>query len=415
MRKNKTILILCTVIIILTQYSYGHDKLEKVWGLQLGTESHDVSRCVVADPSGNCYITGNTKGKLGDKNYGKHDAYVAKLDSSGKISWIRQMGSSEKDNAIEITFHNGHIYICGETFGKFGAKHAGGADIFFSKLDTKGNMLWTRQTGTSADDTAKSIVLDSSNNIYLTGHTQGCIGEKHHGETDAFINKYKNSGDLIRQTQIGTSAEDRGNGIAVDKTGNVYITGSTKGKLGKTHFGGSDMIIAKLDSKGNVSWIQQYGTPSNEWGTSIVVDKKGYVYAGGGTEGNLFGDQKGKGDSCVFRCDSSGSIIWGRQFGTELWDTAWGVVLCKDDSNDILVGGCQHYYPCQAFLRRFDDKGNPGFVYEIIKTGDKYGVCGKNISMDNFGYYYITGGTRADLFSKQKGGGDIFLAKYKMK
>jgi hypothetical protein len=412
-KKYQVVLILISAIFCLNNTGRSIDKPVLVWGHQFGSPNHEVSRSVVADDSGNVFIAGCTSGKLGKKSFGKRDAFVAKYRKDGTIFWIQQFGTEEKDNAIHIVYKQDNIYICGETTGKLGNKQYGKKDAFVSKCDTNGNPEWTIQFGTGANDIANKIDIDNSNHLYLAGYTEGALGDKHHGEKDAYACKYNSSGKLIWKTQIGSPVEDVGMGIAVDHDRNIYVTGRTKGKLGKIQYGSSDIFVAKLNAKGTVIWIQQYGTSAFDTAMAVVVDRKGYFYVTGSTSGDFSGMQKGKADAFVFKCNPDGSIIWKQQFGTSLPDVSWGIDLCKDGSNDIIVGGCQHYRPCQAFLRRHSDQGNPKLVCEIIKNQKGYGVCGKNVFVDKSGNYYITGGTRVDLYDTHQGKGDIFIAKLK--
>ena len=408
---RRQIILLYAIFLFLDAAGRADDKLTQVWGRQLGTSNKETSRSIVGDDEGNSYIAGYTMGKIGDEAFGGNDVIVIKYDNSGNIVWTQQFGTTQDDKAVYITYQKGSIYICGETSGKLGSSHIGGTDAFFSKLNTDGKLLWTKQFGTAADDTANRVVLDDSGNIYFTGSTQGKLANEHYGGKDAYACKYSESGELIWQTQIGTKGIEDASGISIDRSGNVYIAGATDANMGGTSSGEMDIFIALLSPNGNMLWCKQYGTAFNDFATNVIVDKKGYVYVSGHTAGDLFGSQKGGGDGFVCRCDSQGEITWGQQFGTELWDLPWGMILCKDGSNDVLLGGCQHYYPCQAFMRRYDEQGNTKFIYEIIRDSS-YGVCGKNISMDNLGNYYITGTTHLDLFDTNKGETDMFIAQF---
>ena len=110
--------------------------------------------------------------------------------------------------------------------------------------------IWTRQIGTSSDDKANGVAVDTSGNVYVTGCTgSGLDGNTSAGEDDIFLIKYDTSGNKIWTRQIGTSSDDYASAVAVDTSGNVYVTGSTDGDLdGNTSAGEDDIFLIKYDT-----------------------------------------------------------------------------------------------------------------------------------------------------------------------
>ena len=94
--------------------------------------------------------------------------------------------------------------------------------------------------------------MDSSDNIYVTGYTYGGLdGNSHSGSSDPFVVKYNSSGTKQWTKQLGTSSDDRAYGVAVDSSGNVYAAGFTNGGLdGNTNSGSSDLFVVKYNSSG---------------------------------------------------------------------------------------------------------------------------------------------------------------------
>ena len=113
--------------------------------------------------------------------------------------------------------------------------------------------IGTQQLGTSSDDRAYGVATDSSGNVYVTGYTEGGLdGNTSAGSGDLFVVKYSSSGTKQWTQQLGTSYEDRANGVATDSSGNVYVTGYTGGGLdGNNHSGNTDIFVVKYDSDGN--------------------------------------------------------------------------------------------------------------------------------------------------------------------
>jgi hypothetical protein len=161
---------------------------------QLGTSGDDFAIDITSDSSGNIYVTGYTGGSLdGNASSGDNDSFVAKYDSGGIKQWTRQLGTSEEDIAIGITSDpSNNIYVTGYTGGSLdGNASSGDNDSFVAKYDSGGIKQWTRQIGTSNNDQAYDITSDPSGNIYVTGNTGGNLdGNASAGNDDILSGKY---------------------------------------------------------------------------------------------------------------------------------------------------------------------------------------------------------------------------------
>ena len=134
-----------------------------------------------------------------------------------------------------------------------GFTNQGENDIFLTKYDSSGTHQWMIQIGTSSNDNAYGVAVDSLGNMYVTGHTEGAFDEFiNQGENDIFLTKYNSSGDQQWMTQIGTYDYDKAYGVAVDSSGNAYVTGFTFGDLGGANAGESDVFLLKYDTDGNL-------------------------------------------------------------------------------------------------------------------------------------------------------------------
>src|SRR5690606_33152621 len=95
-----------------------------------------------------------------------------------------------------------------------------------------------------------ALAVDSAGSAYISGWTGGGLAGSSVGGEDAFLAKYDSSGALLWTRQLGTSADDRSYGVAVDSAGAVYMSGTTYGALGGPSAGRSDAFLAKYDSAG---------------------------------------------------------------------------------------------------------------------------------------------------------------------
>ena len=103
-------------------------------------------------------------------------------------------------------------------------------DIFLARLDSHRKFGLIRQFGTAFDDISYGVALDGSGNVYITGTTGGSLdGNTSLGRSDVFLTKFDPNGIKLGSRQLGTTGDDIGFGLAVDSSGNVYITGSPEG------------------------------------------------------------------------------------------------------------------------------------------------------------------------------------------
>ena len=151
------------------------------------------------------------------------------------------------------------------------------ADIFLTKYNQHGDHVWSRQIGSTADDVSFAVTTDSQGNTYVTGFTQGILhGESNAGGLDVFLIKFSSQGRELWRRQLGSAGDETGLAITTDEEANVYLTGQTNGNLGDfINKGGKDLFIAKYDAQGEQQWIHQSGTAQDDLGTEISVDALG--------------------------------------------------------------------------------------------------------------------------------------------
>jgi len=223
----------------------------EVWTRQFGTSDGDAAFGVAVDASGGVYVAGYTHGVLpGQTLLGDYDAFVRKYDNSSNEIWAKQFGTSNEDSAAYVAVEaSGNVYVAGFTRGVLpGQTRSGFTDAFVRKYDGEGNELWTRQFGTSIDDHAGGVAVDGSGNVYVAGYTYGALpGQENLGDGDAFVRKYDGAGNELWTRQFGTSGDDYAIGVAVNTSGSVYVAGITGATLpGQTSWGGSDAFLVKF-------------------------------------------------------------------------------------------------------------------------------------------------------------------------
>ena len=327
--------------IFMAKYSAGGSRL---WVHQLGTTGSDIAYGIAVDSSGNSYIVGRTFGTLPgstEPNAGSGDVFVVKYDTNGLRQWVHQLGTHFDEIGFGIGVDNsGNSYVTGQQtqaplLPGSTEPNAGGADVFVAKYDTDGARQWVHQLGSPQDDTGTDVEVDSSGNSYITGYSsRGTLpgsAEPNAGGNDVFVVKYDTNG--VRQWvhQLGTTFDEDGSGIAVDSSGNSFVTGSTFGTLpGSTepNAGSGDAFVVKYDTNGLRQWVHQLGTPANDTSSGIGVDDDGNNYIAGSTTGTLPGPSAahfGTGGMFVAKYDKDGSLLRVQQFGSSFTEFAAGI------------------------------------------------------------------------------------------
>ena len=204
--------------------------------------------------------------------------------------WIGLLGGSGYDLGYSIAVDSsGNVYVCGYSFA------SGTYDFLIAKYNTSGAIQWQRRLGdSSSDDRGNSIAVDTSGNVYVCGFSNAS------GTNDLQIAKYNTSGAIQWQRRLERrprgSGEDYGNSIAVDSSGNVYVCGYSNAS------GTYDFLIAKYDTSGAIQWQRRLGGSSNDISLSIAVDSSGNVYVCG------FSNASGTNDFLIAKLPGDGSL-----------------------------------------------------------------------------------------------------------
>ncbi|MCP4702773.1 MAG: hypothetical protein GY862_38830 [Gammaproteobacteria bacterium] len=271
------------------------------WNTFVDGSADDKGTGIAVDAGGSIYITGRSNATWGAParvHYGSssYDVFVAKLDSSGNLLWNTFLGGSglEDTGGALAVDAGGNIYVTGNSDATWGAPvraHTSGMDAFVAKLDgSNGNLLWHTFLGGSGLDNGNGIAIDAGGNVYITGQSSATWGSTPvraytaTGE-DAFVAKLDNSGNLSWNTFLGGGgSNERGYSIALDAGGNIYITGESSGTWGapvRAYTSSPDVLVAKLDNNGNLSWNTFLGGSSNDYGKGIALDAGGNIYITG--------------------------------------------------------------------------------------------------------------------------------------
>jgi hypothetical protein len=293
-----------------------------VYSTYLGGSSNDGAGLIAVDRSRSVYVAGGTSSKDFPTTAGvlqahlngdgtMADAFVSKLDASGSaLVYSTYLGGSGSDWADAITVDSfGKAYVTGTTFstdfpttvGAIQTAYAGNGDGFVSKLNASGSaLIYSTYLGGADADYAYGIAVGDFGNAYVAGVTQSTDfptvaplqGTHGGGIEDAFVSKLNVKGSaLIYSTYLGGTDWDDAFAIAVDNSGNAYVTGqtastdfpTTRNALQLTNAGGADVFISKISVSGSALLYSTYlgGEEGDDWGGGIALDCARNVYVAG--------------------------------------------------------------------------------------------------------------------------------------
>jgi hypothetical protein len=290
----------------------------------LGGSGDDEARGVAVDRSGNVYVTGLTAsgdfpiapgpGVSQSKSGGGYDAFVSKYTSAGQLVYSTFMGGGAYDAGDAIAVNPGGIAVVAgatssadfpTTAGALYQSVRGGLDAFVAKLTPDGSVVFATYLGGAGNDQATGIAMDAFGNAFITGFTDSRsfpvssspLQAGSGGYNDAFVSELNATGSaLVYSTYLGGNDQDYAYGIALDSSGDAYVTGETFSRnfpiafaLQSTLAGFNDAFVVKIAPGGaSLLYATYLGGNDEEEGFGIAVDGAGNAHVAGFTASNDF-------------------------------------------------------------------------------------------------------------------------------
>jgi uncharacterized delta-60 repeat protein len=375
-----------------------------------GPANHnDAATAIAVDALGNVYVTGYSYGSGTLRDYA-----TIKYNASGTQQWVARYNGpgKERNEATALAVDNsGNVYVTGWSVGL-----GTGEDYATIKYNSSGVQQWVvRYNGPGNTwDVARALAIDSSGNVYVTGYSYGS-GTSH----DYATIKYNSSGVqqwLARYNGPGND-EDAPSGIAVDALGNVYVTGYSYGS-GTL----SDYATIKYNASGIQQWVARYNGPANryDYAGSIAVDSSGNVYVTGtivitGTRTDYAGS-----DYATIKYNASGVQEWVARYNGPGDDADGAKALALDAAGNVYVTGRsvgsgtgENYATI-----KYDASGIQQWVARYTGPGNSLDEA-TALAVDGSGNVYVTGrsvgsGTQGDYATiKYSGSGrQEWVARY---
>ncbi len=385
------------------------------WTRIWGSVSDDYGKDVGVDSSGNIYVTGYAYGPFDGQNHNLvDDLFLTKFDKNGNRIWSRirnNGGGHDKGLAVAVDSSN-NIFVAG---------HNAEINAWLLKFDNDGTDLWERVWGdASKAEVATSMAIDNFGNVFAAGYTYGEFdGQTNAGDADIFLTKFDNAGTKLWSKICGSVLEDRPHDVCIDSSNNVYIAGHTFGDFGgQTNSGDKDFCLLKFDNYGSNLWTRIFGSNSEDIANGVALDSSGNVYIGGFSQGDFDNQTNaGNGDLCLLKFDDNGNKQWTRMWGSVPWDVGMDVTIDKND-NIYIAGYTKGEFDGQTnngdwdlCMSKFNSSGDK---YESKIWGSGSTDMGYGISSDNQGNMFVTGNTGGEFGDQTNSGeDDICLTKFK--
>ncbi len=268
----------------------------------MGGVTFDHGQQVAVDKDGNIYLTGTFEGTAYFEQdtlvaLGMHDVFLSKFDSTGQLLWSRKAGGTAKDQSLALTVNSlGEVLIAGMFEGWMylesdTLKSVDGSDLFLAKYSPKGALIWSRREGGKGFDGGYDITCDMNNNVYLLGN-------------------YTN---LPEDRAIGALERQKGNHI----------------------------FVGKYSHEGELIWVKPTRGEGAVFGNSILVDAKENVYVSGEYYGEVIFSKDTLPPSpgiMYAKYDKEGQITWiNRLIGDGI--RGFGADLTFDRNGNLLMTG----------------------------------------------------------------------------
>ncbi|MFX1321180.1 MAG: SBBP repeat-containing protein [Promethearchaeota archaeon] len=285
------------------------------WNRTFNQQGDDIAYSITIDSGNNIYVGGTSE------DNGDNDLIIIKYnnlgDYLGNITW----DNGPNDVCVGIALDSAeNIYATGYSFNM---SNEFDSDLILIKFDNLGNVQYNYTWGRNREDFGSRIVLDSSNNIYLTGQYARSSG------TDICLLKYNNLGVFQWNRTLDKNNFEYGTGIALDSSENVYVSGITL--VGSpTNY---DMVLIKYNNAGTMLWNRTWGKTGVEITTDIAINSEDTIYLAGFV--NYSAAQLN--DFCLVQFNANGEQQYNHTWGGPKHDQ-WRAITV-DSSNNIFLAG----------------------------------------------------------------------------
>lgn len=343
------------------------------------------ARATATDGEGNTFVVGTVSGDLeAGLVQGSQDVYLRKYDSANNLVWSRLLGSADRADGFALAVDgDGNPVVAGRVRDRLTATATGGeGDSFITKYDSNGIEVFTRQAGSSREDQATALTVDSSGNIFVGGWTRGRMasGQPNATGTDAYIQKLSATGSAIFTRQFGSGADERIAGLAMAGDGSLIASSVENGQATVRKFSPTDPLAA-------ATWEVSLGA-LNTGSLGGLAARDGAIFVSGTTQNaaldaggaaSVVNAHSGGSDAFVFRLDDAGASAAanfvtytgsaGAEGGAGLTVTSDAVYLAGSTRQGLPGQNAVEAGKTQGFVQKLSLSGASQWVYQYAGTG----------------------------------------------
>lgn len=281
-----------------------------LWAKCTGGSGNGCGFFVSTDATGNVFVVGDfgspsvTFDSYSINSVGSYDAFIAKYDGNGNALWAKSAGGTSFDWAGSVSCDAvGNVFVTGTfqsptiAFDNDTLTNAGSFNIFISKYDVNGNVLWAKSAGGTGDNEGACVDTDVAGNVFLTGYyhsptitfgTHTLTNLNTSGGANAFLTKYDANGNALWANQIGGAGDDKGYYLSTNYKGDVFVTGGFTNSsmtfgtytLTTPAVSTDPMFIAKYNNGGNILCASALASGGDDQ-CGVSADRFGNAYIGG--------------------------------------------------------------------------------------------------------------------------------------
>ncbi len=354
--------------------------------LEIGGTKDDGGNSIVQTKDGGYAMTGYTQ----SFGAGDSDVYIAKLDYQGNLQWTKTIGGKGNDIGESIIQTKEGGYTVAGITNSFGA---GGNDMYIVRLDSMGNVKWTRTIGGTGDDKAYSIVPSRDGGYIIAG----CTNSSGAGKYDMYVVKLDSVGNLKWTKTYGGTNNDNAISMVQNNNGGVTIVGNTDS------YGGGGPYVVMIDSVGNLKWANSFYEANYSCVGNSIVQANDGGFA-------VIGQSQSIGSSAfIIKTDTAGNKEWVTRFTIpgQVFNDPYSITQTRDFGYALTVvcAGWNSYVNLPAIFKT-DSSGNAKWYNYFNRN--IYFELGNSIVATQDGGFAAVG----QIDSSGSGGNDLYFLKY---
>lgn len=383
---------------------YNPSTGDSMWVQKFNSQSNypDFGYGITTDKFNNVYVCGASN-NLSNGTWGITDI---KYNSSGVQQWatVYTPPGRQSSYATKIKVDTlGNTYLGGYSLVSTFSLHT--EDYLAAKFDPNGNMQWINfYNGPGNDrDEGYGIAIDNSGNSFITGLSYAGFVS---GSCDYATVKYNSSGvqQWVSRYNNPVNGNDFISAIKIDKFGNIYVAGTSDGQAT-----GTDIVLIKFDSAGDTLWVQRYNSPFNSTdnATSLDVDTSGNIYVAGSSWSPDFLNNRW----VTLKYNSGGTLLWSSTFYAGGYANIAFSIAADGLGNAYVLGVQGTTFSGHYLVIKYNSTGDTVWTRSL---GANTRTLAKKVLVDNSGNIYITGLNNNDIYTvKLNSSGDtLWSADY---